>query len=238
MTETDEFRSALQSLSRFFVGGADMEETLLTVSQLALKAIHGVDHAGMSLHDGEKVTTHAFTDDIAIAIDQVQYAADAGPCLEAYRTQKVVTVNDMAARDHWPGFANVCGEYGIKSTLALPLHANGTDLGALNLFSDSAAAFDDDTIEVATVFATTASVVLSNAKAYWETYELSQQMAQAMQSRAVIEQAKGILMARSGHTDAEAFRALTSASQRSNRKVRDIAAEIVAHVRQAPPNGK
>ncbi len=77
-----------------------------------------------------------------------------------------------------------------------------------------------------------ASVVLANAQAYWSAYELSRQLQQAMESRASIEQAKGILIEQSGVNEDEAFQLLRRASQRENRKLRDIATEVVRRAQE------
>jgi GAF domain-containing protein len=119
--------------------------------------------------------------------------------------------------------------HGISATLSLPLSARGESLGALNLYS-RAAVFDQFVTEQAEVFARQAAIVLSNAQVYWDARQLGENMRQAMQSRSAIDQAIGILMADGGRSPDEAFQLLVRASQRENRKLRDIAAEIVQRV--------
>lgn len=82
------------------------------------------------------------------------------------------------------------------------------------------------------VFAAQAAIVLANAQAYWDARTLSEQMSEAMEHRSTIEQAKGIIMAGGGRNADEAFQVLVRASQRENRKLRDVAAEIVQHAQQ------
>ena len=101
-------------------------------------------------------------------------------------------------------------------------------MGAMNLYARVAAGFTVDDESIGTELAAAAAIVLSNASAFWAASELGDQLGQAMRSRAVIEQAKGILMARSPQMTAdEAFDVLRKASQRENVKVRDIAQRIV-----------
>jgi GAF domain-containing protein len=135
---------------------------------------------------------------------------------------------ETASDTRWPAFAAAATGQGVLATLSLPLADENAVLGALNLYSTTVSTFDDRALEVACLFADQLGVAAANAMAYVEAYELSQQLQQAMESRAVIEQAKGILMAAQGCDADEAFRILVRASQNQNRKLRAIATEIVA----------
>ena len=103
----------------------------------------------------------------------------------------------------------------------------------MNLYSRTPNGFSERDEEVATQFGVQAAIVLANAQAYWDAHLLSQNLATAMQSRAVIEQAKGILMGAQRCSADEAFQILVRASQRENRKLREIAEDIVGRVQQA-----
>jgi GAF domain-containing protein len=104
---------------------------------------------------------------------------------------------DEDRRRDYPEFAEACRQHGIFSTMSLPLASSGRGLGALNLYAPEPRSFSAEDEAVGGGLATAASVVLANAVAYWGAYDLSQQLNEAMQSRAVIEQAKGMLMAQS-----------------------------------------
>ena len=105
-----------------------------------------------------------------------------------------------------------------------------TTTGALNLFASTPRAFDDDAVRTAEILSTYAAVALGNAQAYEASTVLSEQMQAAMQSRAVIEQAKGVIVAEQGCTPEEAFTILTKQSQNTNRKLRDVAATLLTRV--------
>jgi GAF domain-containing protein len=201
------------------------------VAALTVGAVPAAAFVGIALLDeSERVTTAIFTDEQAPQIDQAQYDEGRGPCLDAWRQKRIVRLRDVAVdgMDAYPAFSRACLDHGIHSTLSLPLVASDRGVGALNLYADHADAFSADDEQVGGELATAASVVLANAAAYWGAYDLSQQMSEAMQSRAVIEQAKGMLMARSsGMSSDEAFQLLARASQRENVRVRDIAQRIV-----------
>jgi len=111
--------------------------------------------------------------------------------------------------------------------LSLPLTAADETFGALNLYARVRSAFDEAEIEAAGVIATQASIVLANASAYWDARDLATGLGEAMKSRAVIEQAKGKLMASGRYNADQAFEVLAQASQRSNIRLRDMADRIV-----------
>ena len=225
----DASAQALSALSQFVVSKTSMGETLLRVSQITTDALPAADMAGISLlgSDG-KPTTGIFTDPEAPEVDAAQYASGRGPCLDSWRLQTVIRLDDIDAAGEYPEFADAARAHGVQSSLSLPLMAGEDAAGALNLYSRTAKRFTDDDERTGTLLAGAAAIVLVNASAYWQASQLSEQLSQAMRSRAVIEQAKGILMARTPQLSAdEAFDLLRKASQRQNVKLRDIAQRIV-----------
>jgi GAF domain-containing protein len=145
----------------------------------------------------------------------------------AFHNQQIYRIDDTATDTRWPEFAEAALGYGVHATLSVPLAARGAGIGALNLYAASTNAFTDAHEKAVLVFAEQASIALANAQVYWDARELSENLSEAIKTREVISQAVGILMAAGGRTPDEAFGVLASASQRENRKVRDIAAEIV-----------
>jgi GAF domain-containing protein len=215
-------------MSRFFVGDATLGETLQKVSDLACTAVNNADMVGITMLVEGRARTAFFTDETAPQIDAAQYETGIGPCLDAFRYQQVFRIGDMKQDRYWPPFSEAASAHGIGSSLSVPLSARHEGVGALNFYSRSPGAFADDDVHLALQFASQAAIVLANAQAYWDAHQLSQDMVQAMKSRATIEQAKGILMAAQRCSADEAFEVLTRASQRENRKLREIAEEIVA----------
>ena len=137
----------------------------------------------------------------------------------------------------YPGFAVACLEHGVQSTLSLPMIRGKVAVGAMNLYAHVADGFSDDDEALGMDLAGAAGSVLSNVSAYWTAFDLSQNLNEAMKTRAVIEQAKGMIMARSpGITPDEAFDLLRKASQRENVKLRLIAQRIVE--RRPPTSGQ
>lgn len=221
---------ALRALSQFLIAKASMEDTLLRVSQITIEALPAADMVGISLlgQDG-RPTTGIFTDDEAPEIDAAQYESGKGPCLDSWRQGRVIRLDDIdRAVDEYPEFAKAAQAHGVRSTLALPLVAGDEAVGALILYSRERHGFTEADESTGSTLAAAAAIVLVNAGAYWQALRLGEQLTQAMRSRAVIEQAKGILMAGSAQLSAEdAFDLLRKASQRENVKLRDVAERIV-----------
>ena len=221
---------ALHALSQFLVADVPIGDTLHRVADISVAALPGADFVGITmLDDEERPTTAVFTDEQSPEIDQAQYETGRGPCLDAWRTKRVIRLDDVEQVDADYGkYAQACMDHGIRSTLSMPLIAADKGMGALNFYSATTAGFSAEDEEVAADLASAASAVLANAVAYWGAFDLSQQLTEAMQSRAVIEQAKGMLMATSPELSADdAFDVLRRASQRENVKLRDIAQRIV-----------
>jgi GAF domain-containing protein len=215
-------------MSRFFVGDATLGDTLQKVSDLACAAVTSADMVGITMLVEGRARTAVFTDEATTEIDAAQYETGIGPCLDAFRYQQVFRIADMDKDQYWPPFSEAAAAHGIESSLSVPLSARHEGVGALNFYARSRAAFSEDDVHLALQFASQAAIVLANSQAYWDAHQLGEDMAQAMNSRAVIEQAKGILMAAQRCTADEAFQILIRASQRENRKLREVAEEIVS----------
>lgn len=227
---------ALIELSRFQVAQTTVAESLERISEITLEAIPNAAVVGMTmLGEDARPTTAIYTDADSPEIDEAQYREGKGPCLDAWRENKVIRVDrleDIEAEA--PAFAAACRQHGVASTLSLPMMSGGSAIGAMNLYARSPEAFGTDDEGLGTDLAAAAGSVLANVAAYWTAFDLSQQLDEALRSRAVIEQAKGMLMARSPELDADAaFDVLRKASQRENVKLREIAQRLVD--RQTPP---
>ena len=172
------------------------------------------------------------TGDAALAADAAQYEVDDGPCLTAARQQHIVLIDDLTIDDRWPVFRRAALSKGFKTSMSIPLNLGPSGRGGLNLYGEEAGAFAADDQDLATGFAAQASIVVANAQAYWAAFDATKNLTTALESRAVIEQAKGVLIARHGYSDDDAFNELRHRSQTANRKLRAIAIDIVDRARQ------
>jgi GAF domain-containing protein len=184
----------------------------------AVAAIPGCDEVGITIvrADG-RLETPAATGEIAAKCDQIQYNHREGPCLDAFRSNRIVRVDDLASDTRWPQFALAAADLGICGLLALPLNAPRNLMGALNLYALQPNAFDDPEVErIAAAFVTHAAIAIMHA-------ELEANLRIGMESREEIGRAVGILMERHRITASVAFERLVSASQRTHRKLREVA---------------
>jgi GAF domain-containing protein len=228
----DHLSEGIAELSRLLVNEEALDDTLQRVADLACRNIGGADVAGVTMLRDGKPTTTVFTDPTSPQIDSAQYETGIGPCLDAFRYQQVFRIKSTPEDEQWRAFSQAAAEHGIMSTMSLPLGVRDKGIGALNLYSKQPAAFSEKDEELGLMFATQASVALANAQLYASAYRMTQQLQEALTSRAVIDQAKGILMGQHRISADEAFNVLRTKSQNENRKLRELAQELVDGARQ------
>jgi GAF domain-containing protein len=230
MVEETSLRRSLDALSSFFVGQTTMSDTLLQVSALATDSVPGTKFVGLTMLVDDKPSTAVFTDPLSPELDQTQYDTGHGPCLDAFRTGEIRTIPSTKQENPWPEFSAACVAHGIYSTLSLPLAVGDKPLGAMNLYAPDEFAYDGTHLATALLFASQASIVLANAQAYWDARSLGEQLSESIASRAVIEQAKGVIMGSMRCGADEAFDFLVKQSQHTNTKLRTVAQDIVDDV--------
>jgi GAF domain-containing protein len=191
---------------------------------------------GITVLRENKAATVAASDQRTVALDEIQYGNDDGPCLHAARTGQRVHVNDVATETRWPRAIQAARQQGLCGSLSLPLNLRGDAAGALNVYVFEAFPFDEDTVEVLEEFATEASRAVSLGLRHAEVTGQSEDLHAAMRTRQVIDQAMGIIMAQNRCPADQAFAILRKASQNRNIKVRDLAAEIIHRMTGAPPD--
>jgi GAF domain-containing protein len=223
---------AFGRLGRMKIGETDLKGVLDQVAHLAKRTLPGADEVSVTLISSKGPATAAATGQLAVDLDEWQYGHGHGPCIDASASHTTLSLPTMATEDRWPDWAAQALKAGAHSSLSigLPIHEQVT--GALNVYATEPEAFDSDAIIVGQTFAGYAAVALANAHVYHAQASLAQQMQAAMQSRAVIEQAKGIIMGGRRCTADDAFAILSRISQDTNRKLRDVAAAVVASATQ------
>jgi GAF domain-containing protein len=225
-----------EALRRFLVGDDDLLAMLRKIALIAVETIPGVDAASITMITAGAPKTPAYSDKIALDLDGIQYDLGDGPCLSAIRHQGVEHVTTATDRERWPAFSAAARERDVRAVLSAPLIERDVAKGALNLYSRSG--YDPAAWETASLFADQLGIAAVNATLYLEGSLMADQLRTAMDSRAVIEQAKGILMRAQECNAGTAFEILTRASQHQNRKLREIAVEIVERYDKAPgPSG-
>lgn len=212
------------SLAAELRNGRSAQEIYDAVVSYAPRLVDGCDRAAIGILDGDRFTGVASTDDVVRYIDELQSKLHEGPCLESSADEKVHQEPDLTTSTKWPRLAaRVVADTPVRSALAVPLVHEGRRSGALDLFADRPGAFGPDSIGQAAVLASFASVALAAAN----RARLADQLSEGLTTNREIGAAVGILMATHGISQGDAFDLLSQASQRLNRKLRDIAAGIV-----------
>jgi GAF domain-containing protein len=162
-------------------------------------------------------------------LELFELQTEQGPCLESYQTGEAVTHLDLStATQRWPRFVPEAIAHGFGSVHAIPLRLRGTVIGALNLFHTDPAGIDDEGLQAARAFADIATIAILQYRAAVGSHELVDQLNTALNTRIVIEQAKGIIAERR-HLDMEgSFAVLRQHARNNNLRLSDVAAAVVA----------
>ncbi|HET9649377.1 MAG TPA: GAF and ANTAR domain-containing protein [Microlunatus sp.] len=224
--EEDDLRDGLAGLSRLS-GGLDLEDLLVRVANYAVRAIPGADGAGLTLLEQGRADTIVATAEFVREIDAIQYGIGQGPCITAARDAQTVMSGSLGADPRWRSFGGRVARLGVHSALSLPLVTADGVVGAMNVYAHDKHVFDQRAAELGEIFAIPAAVSVQNAQVLAQARRLATRLQTALDSRAVIERATGIVMSRSGVTAEEALARLRTLSQNEHHKLVTIAGQIV-----------
>jgi GAF domain-containing protein len=223
-------------LSRTLAEDESVHDTLGSILTLALRLVPGCTAASVTVLDQQgKPGTIAASDDETRELDRRQYLLQDGPCLDAARRQQVNRWSLSEAEQQWPDFTSLAKELGLRSYLAAGLGLGDQRLGALNLSSSHPDGFSQLDEGLVSLFIAPAAAAIVTMSRYSQARDLANQLNQALRSRAVIDQALGIIMAESNVDAERAFAVLSRASNNRRMKLRELAAEIVARVSGRAP---
>lgn len=219
---------AVAELASMAVEEGSPEPVLLRVAELAQRLLPEVRDVSVTLIERGQPRTAVFIGDLAVDLDERQYELGFGPCMDAARSGLVVTVEADEETSPYRPFAAVAARAGVLQTLAVGMPVSGRSIGGLNVYRSVEGPVPDLLLEQLKVFVGFAAVTVNNVASYTRVLKESADLRAAMDSRAVIEQAKGILVARERCSPDEAFDLLTRMSQHTHTRLRDVAARIVA----------
>lgn len=222
----------LSELSSLVLATDALDRVVWEAAMLAVRSVGGVSGCGVTVtRDGSFLSIMPEVAPFG-RLENFQYEHDAGPVLQAIRERRTVLVGSETAAQ-WPAYAELAQELGVGASLVVPLTVGDSVLGAMSLYADDTDVLSADR-GFAELVADLTSTALSCMARQADQVKLGDELRTALESRAVIEQAKGMLMAR-GHTADEAFAVLRRISQNRNTKLREIAA--VAVELGGPPSG-
>lgn len=223
------------SLATLFADLARLQVAPFGVQDIAQRLVDGavdvldVHAAGvlLAVADGPAQVLAASTHEVAL-LELVQVNSGEGPCLAALDRNAVVVVDDLATvEEAWPHWVAGARGLGIRHAYGVPMHAAGVAVGALNLFRTRPGALDAADLAVAGALADAATVAITQHRALAAADDLGAGLQRALESRIVVEQAKGLLAERSGISVAEAFSALRAHARASRRPLAEVAEAVL-----------
>lgn len=230
-TRLDEVTTALADLATVLNDEEDLGRVLQRSIDQIIRAVPGAEMASVTVMQDGKGETAASSTQRVWAIDSDQYAAGDGPCLEAARTGEIQRVSVEEAQERWPEFTRSARAAGVASYLAHPMTIDAGFAGSLNLYSEQPHGFGDFDVSVLRLYVTAACAAIAEARRHAQARELAGNLRKAMESRAVIDQACGVLMAQQALTADQALEVLKRESQNTNIKLREVAARVVDGIR-------
>jgi len=218
---------AFDELARLVVSDHSLDSVMTAIAEVGKRLVPGATEVSVTLVRGGAAETVASTGQLAVAMDERQYRDGDGPCLTAAKEGQLISLPDAAAAGRWPEFAAAARSQGVGSSLSVPVRLPEPISAGLNLYSDKTAGFPEHDVELARTLAAYAAVALANLHLYESQKQVADHLERALESRGVIDQAKGILMGQRRCTADEAFQLLVDISQDTNRKLRDVAQTLV-----------
>jgi GAF domain-containing protein len=228
MPLADELSGVFARMSGLLLSQETVQTALRLVTSLAADTVPGASSAGVTLLDeAGRRTTWAATEPAVERADALQYELDEGPCLTAWADRTLVRVDDATRDRRWPRWADAAARLGLRSTLSTGLVAGDSCMGAIKVYAAGPAAFDQRAEHLLSLFAAQAAILLANVQTYHRAQLVSDHLKEALRSRDLIGQAKGLLIGRDSVDEETAFATHVAASVRENRKLRDVAQTLV-----------
>jgi GAF domain-containing protein len=227
-TDATETTAGLTELAALLLSAENADEALHHLARMAVVVVPDGPSCGITVVEGTYFRTVVYAGSIPASVDEAQYQRRDGPCLEAFRTGAPVIVQDLSQEDQrrWGGFPPVAREAGAHGVLAYPLEVDGKVAGVLNLYAHERNLFPEPVQRIAKQFVDPAALILAGVLRRLSQEDLIAQLNAALASRAVIDQAIGIIMARHACSAAEAFVVLRRMSNNRNIKLRDLAKSL------------
>jgi transcriptional regulator with GAF, ATPase, and Fis domain len=207
----------------------DVLDFLQTLTERSVELVD-TDAAGLMLNDQRgNLQVIAYTDESARLLELFELQKAEGPCLDCFATGQVIANVDLAdSRSRWPVFTEAALEVGFTYSHALPLRLRRQVLGALNLFTVERKGLTDDHLAVAQGMADVATIGLLHERAMRDQVVLAEQLQTALHSRVLLEQAKGVLSARTGLDVGGAFQLMRTYARRTGQSLTAVADAVIA----------
>ncbi len=218
------------TLADTLAAGYDVVELLQTLAEECVSLLDVAD-AGILLADAHgRLQVMATSSHRGGRIEALQLGMNDGPCVEAFQSGEVVVIDDLATTDgRWLTFQQFTLKQGLRSVHAVPLRLRSTTIGALNLFREHPGQLNEDDAATARALADVATIGILHERAVRDQEVVTEQLQHALQSRVLIEQAKGVISQARNMPTEEAFEWLRDYARSHNVRLRDIAERITTH---------
>mgnify|MGYP003119141194 CR=1 FL=1 len=205
----------------------DVSEVLYQLSERAAGVL-GVQAAGVSLADTDGTLRFSgATTTAAVELERAQEALQDGPCVTAYRTQTPTVVNDLSEETRWEAYRAAAKEVGVRAVLGIPMQSHDVAVGALNVYAEEPRTWEEPDIGAAQVLANMATGYVLFAGRLRQQERISEQLRGALDSRVLIEQAKGLLAGERHIGVDEAFEIMRGYARGKGLKLHEVAKAIV-----------
>jgi GAF domain-containing protein len=222
----EDVHQAMTELGELRFGATPVEETMHRIVQTTHKIFH-VDGAGLMLVDAEQQLRNVAVSDARFEhLERLQLEHDEGPCMSAFEDKQLVCSEDLAEDSRWPSFTTAALDNGVRAVLASPIPYNQHAIGVVGVLSEDRRPWAPEAELALLAFTDLAALLIASMLRAEQQTELAGQLQGALDSRAVIERAKGILMAQNGLTAREAFQRLRAQARHERRRVTDVADEV------------
>jgi len=214
----------------------DLKDYLRAISEKAAM-LSGESSAGILLADQDDVLQHvAASSASAENLELLQIRHSDGPSLDCYRGRNPVMIHDLRETTRWPRFVRHAVEAGVLSVQSFPMRHGNRMIGSLNIFGGEALKPESVDVNVVQALADVTTIAILQQRAHADAKLRTEQLQQALDSRVVIEQAKGVISREHGVSVDEAFVALRSHAREKQVRLADLAHRIVSRMGH-PPRG-
>ena len=227
MEVTQEFAERMSDVARLLENDDEDDAPLRHLADLGVELVPGATAAAVTITAGAQVHTFAVSEPRIGELHELQFVSGDGPVVETLRYNEARHIPDTSVEGRWRAFCRAATEAGLHSLISLPLHTDQRPAGAVALYAGCPGAFSGTAHDIALLFAAQGGTALYNAEVYGTCRQMTDNLQAALEGRAVIEQAKGILQAKLAVSPDEAFELLRRTSQHTNQKVRVIAGRLV-----------
>ncbi len=221
------FVRTVSEFARTLLAPYDVSAALVGLAE-RLTDVLALAGSGVTVADDDTLRVVTAVPHRLAPLERYQEEHQEGPCHDAFAVGRRLLVEDLTDETYrWPGYCRLAAGLGLGAVAAFPLQLGDRVFGAVNLYSTGPRRWADDEVAAASVLSDMATAYLVNASSYEQQERLSEQLQQALDSRVVIEQAKGALAHARGMDVSEAFELIRRHARQHSRPVRDVAAAIV-----------